>query len=158
MRARRSDPKQQALQEQGTLNPHPEQVRDPLFAADPFFDPRDLLQVKYEMVRRVQVERQSVTEATKTFGLSRPTFYQTQQTLAQQGLLGLLPKKRGPRSGHKLDAALLAFLHDLRSVEPSLSAAALAERVRLRFGKTVHPRSIERALARAKKKSLQADS
>lgn len=158
MKSRRSDPKQQALLSQGTLNPHPEEVRDPLFGADPFFDPRDLLQVKYEMVRRVQVEGQTVTAATQAFGLSRPTFYQTQQILAQQGLVGLLPKKRGPRTGHKLDAPIVSFLQEQRTAESSLSATVLAERVRLRFGKAVHPRSIERALVRAKKKPPQADS
>jgi len=35
------------LRKQGTLNPRPREVTDPLFAKDSFFDPRDLVQVKY---------------------------------------------------------------------------------------------------------------
>ena len=40
------DSKLEALREQGTLNPRPREVTDPLFAKDSFFDPRDLVQVK----------------------------------------------------------------------------------------------------------------
>ena len=41
-----------ALAEDGTLNPAPEKVRDPKFQADGFFDPRDIVQVKYEIDRK----------------------------------------------------------------------------------------------------------
>jgi hypothetical protein len=44
----RSDPKGESLREHATLNSHPEQVTDALFQTAPFFDPRDLVQVKYE--------------------------------------------------------------------------------------------------------------
>ena len=43
--------KHEALRKQGTLNPVPQAVTDPLFEDSEFFDPHDLLQVKYEMVR-----------------------------------------------------------------------------------------------------------
>src|SRR4051812_49751372 len=36
---------------QGTLNPRADDVRDPAFVDSEFFDPRDLVQVKYEMLR-----------------------------------------------------------------------------------------------------------
>src|SRR5882724_6576498 len=69
------DPKQRALQESGTANPHAQDVQDPAFVDSDFFDPRDLIQVKYEMLRRVRTEGQSVAKATSLFGMSRPTFY-----------------------------------------------------------------------------------
>ena len=72
------DSKGESLRQQGVLNPHPEKVADPLFHGSEFFDPRDLVQVKYEMLRRVRVERASVTEVTQAFGFSRPVFYQAQ--------------------------------------------------------------------------------
>src|SRR5678816_538818 len=46
-RARR----QQALSAQGATHPHPQAVTDPLFRDSAFFDPNDLVQVKYEMLR-----------------------------------------------------------------------------------------------------------
>ena len=67
------DPKPDALRLQGSLNPHPERVQDPLFAAADFFDARDLVQVKYEMVRRVRVDGQPVSRSAAAFGFSRPS-------------------------------------------------------------------------------------
>ena len=66
--AKHSDPKADALRNQGTLNPHPEQVRDGLFLENDFFDARDLLQVKYEMLRKTRVEGECVTRAAAAFG------------------------------------------------------------------------------------------
>jgi len=96
----RPDPKLDALREGGTLNPRPAGVVDEAFRASDFFDARDLVQVKYEMLRRVRVERAPVTRAAEAFGVSRPTFYQAQATFGQAGLGGLVPRKRGRRSAH----------------------------------------------------------
>jgi transposase len=150
--ARRLDPKVQALQETGTLNRRPERVTDELFHTDEFFNARDLLQVKYEMLRRVDVDRQPVSRAAAAFGFSRLSFYQARTALAQGGLAGLVPRKRGPRQGHKLNADVVAFLLQARNADPAIRPAALADRVAERFGVRVHPRSIERALARQGKK------
>jgi hypothetical protein len=73
-RSPKADPKQRSLEESGTANPHAQNVRNPAFIDSDFFDPRDLIQVKYEMLRRVRTEGQSVAKASATFGVSRPTF------------------------------------------------------------------------------------
>jgi transposase len=149
---RNSDPKDLALRQQGALNPHPEQVTDELFLTNEFFDTRDLVQVKYEMLCRVRSEGQSVSRAAIAFGFSRPSFYQTQASFEQGGLPALIPQKRGPKEAHKLTNAVLAFVRQLREEDPSLRPADLATRLRQTYGITVHPRSIERALARSQKK------
>ena len=146
------DPKALALQQQSCLNPHPEQVTDELFRTREFFDPRDLVQVKYEMLRRVQTEGMPVNRSAAAFGFSRPSFYQAQATFQQGGLPALLPQKRGPRQAHKLTTEVLVFLHQARQEDPSLRPAALASRLQERYGITVHPRSIERAMVRRQKK------
>ena len=64
------DPKVTALRESRCLNPHPEQVTDEAFGAEDFFDARDMVQVKYEMVRRVTVDGAPVTTAAAAFGYS----------------------------------------------------------------------------------------
>jgi transposase len=79
-------------------------------------------------------------------------FYRTQEALEQEGLPGLVPKKRGPRRGHKLTAEVVEFLQQERKQDKTLAFSALAEKVRERFGVKVHPRSIERVLGRSKKK------
>lgn len=151
-RAKGTPGKQQLLRQWGTLNPHPQDLTHPLFQDSDFFDPHDLVQVKYEMLRQVRVDRQPVSQTAREFGFSRPSFYQAQFTFEQGGLAGLLPHKRGPKSGHKLTARIMQFVAEQRTVQPGLSFAQLAELVKQNFGLQVHPRSIERQLLREKKR------
>ena len=143
--------KQKALEQHGTRNPRPQDVRHPLFQESDFFDPHDLVQVKYEMLRQVQVDKRAVSRTAKEFGFSRPSFYQAEFDFEQGGLSGLLPQKRGPRNGHKLTPEVMEFVGKQRTAEPSLSFAQLAELVQHNFHVKVHPRSIERQLLREKK-------
>ena len=145
------DPKAEALRQHGTLNPHPDTVADPLFATVDFFDARDLVQIKYEMVRRVRVDGQPVTRSAAAFGFSRPSFYQAQAALEHGGLSALVPKRPGPRRAHKLSTEVVDFLEQERSRDSALSSIDLLRRVQERFGLKVHPRSVERALARREK-------
>jgi transposase len=145
--------KRQTLRRQGTLNPHPETVAFPLFHSSDFFDPDDLVQVKYEMLRQVHADKRSVSESADAFGLSRPSFYQAQADFQQDGLFGLLPHKRGPQGGHKLTTEVMEFVAQQRTADASLTAQQLAESVRKRFQVQVHPRSIQRQLLRQKKRS-----
>ncbi len=144
----KKDPKEEALRAARTLNPRPQAVRDEQFGSSGFFDARDLVQVKYEMVRRVQVDGASVVGAAAAFGFSRPSFYEAAAALARDGLPGLVPAKPGPRRGHKLTDEVLAHAEALLSADASLRPADLVEPLHARFGVRVHPRSIERALAR----------
>lgn len=146
------DLKLETLNEQGTLNPQPKAVADLLFQESTFFDSRDLVQVKYEMLRRVQKEKMSVTGAATAFGFSRVAFYQAQTRFEQHGLTGLLPKQRGPKQGHKLTSDVMVFLDQALAKDPSLKASAMAKLIKKHFGLSVHSRSIERALARRQKK------
>ena len=148
---RREDPKEEALRAARALNPHPDAVADPTFASSEFFDPRDLVQVRYEMVRRVRVEGESVSGAAARFGFSRPSWYAAAAALDDAGLPGLLPARPGPRRAHKLTEEIVAFLRAAREEDPSLRAPELADRVAETFGIRAHPRSIERALARSPK-------
>jgi len=152
-----SDPndgaKRRELGRRRALHPHPERVTDALFQGDPFFDRRDAVQVKYEMLRSVRVEGRSVRRAAEQFGYSRPTFYEARAAFEQAGLPGLLPAKKGPRRAHKLSPAVLTFTDELRASDPTWTMGAIADRIRERFGVKVHPRSIQRALERRSKKN-----
>jgi transposase len=147
------DPKVTALRESRCLNPHPEQVRDPAFGAEEFFDARDAVQVKYEMVRRVSVDGESVTAAAAAFGYSRPSYYQAAAALAASGLEGLVAAKPGPHGGHKLTEEVLAWAEQQLAADPDLRPAGLVEPIAEQFGVHVHPRSVERALARRREQS-----
>jgi transposase len=144
--------KRQALRRHGTLNPQPESVTHPLFQNSDFFDADDLLQVKYEMLRQVQVEENSISEAARAFGFSRPSFYQAQSAFQQDGVAGLFPHKRGPQGGHKLTSEVMEFVAQQRSEDPARTPEQLAAAVHKRFRIQVHPRSIQRRLLAEKKR------
>jgi len=147
-----SDPRQrarrqQALQAQGAAHPHPEAVTEPLFRASAFFDPHDLVQVKYEMLRSVEKDGRAVVAAAQAFGLSRPVYYVTRELFDREGLPGLLPHKRGPKRPHKLtDEALAVLAQAVHEAERMPSAAELTALLAARCGIRAHPRSILRRL------------
>jgi transposase len=130
------------------LNPRPEAVRDEAFARWEFLDARDVVQVKYEMVRRVRVEGDTVSNSAAAFGFSRPSFYEAAAAIDAGGLAALVPARPGPRRAHKLSDEVVAFVRGRLEAEPSLRSADLVGVIETRFGIRVHPRSIERALAR----------
>jgi transposase len=138
----------EALRSYGALNRNPQKVHHLLFAEHVFFDPRDLVQLKYEAIRAVDVDGCSIAQASADFGLSRPTIYQAQENFRQEGLGGLLPQKRGPKKARKLTPAIFLYLEELVGTEPHLKAPALAARIRKRFGIVLHPRTVEKALAK----------
>lgn len=147
-----SDPKRDALQRQRTLNPKPLDVKNPLFQDREFFDSNDLMQVKYEMLRQAKQVGSSVKETATSFGFSRVAFYQIRRQFEENGLSGLLPRQRGPRSAHKLTNEIMDYVEQVIARDISLRAPVLVELVKERFGISVHQRSIERALMRRQKK------
>jgi transposase len=146
--AKAEDPKVAALRAQRSLNPRPGRVVDERFAESEFLDARDLVQVKYEMVRRVRVDGDTVTRSAQEFGFSRPAFYEAQAALEEGGLAGLVPARPGPRGAHKLTGEVVAFARERLAADASLRPRDLVDAIAERFAIRVHPRSIERALAR----------
>ena len=149
MARRGEDPKVQTLREERCLNPRPETVRDPAFASSEFLDARDLVQVKYEMVRRVRADGDAVARTVADYGFSRPSFYEAAAALDDGGLAGLVPARPGPRRAHKMSDEVVTFAQQRLQADPELRPADLVGPIEHRFGLRVHPRSIERALARA---------
>jgi transposase len=147
MARRKPDPKEEALRAARALNPRPEAVTAAEFSASEFFDARDLVQVKYEMLRQAKQDGSTVSDAASAFGFSRPSFYEAKAAYEEAGIPGLLPKRPGPRRAHKLSEAIVERLIEA-GAEGSLSSADLADLAHREFGVRVHPRSVERALAR----------
>ena len=95
----------------------------------------------------MSVEKASVTDVSDEYGISRPTFYQAKADFEESGIAGLVPKKRGPRSPHKLQSEVLAFLETRLSPGEPIRARELARLIRQEFDLDVHPRTIERVVA-----------
>jgi transposase len=145
-----SDAKAKALRQQGVLHPNPEIVQDEAFRRNEFFDPRDQVQVRYEMLRRHRVDGQTVTEVSAAFGVSRQAFYTTETAFEKMGISGLLPQQRGPKRAHKCTNEILDFVEQYRADSPKED---VSKAILKRFGVSINLRSIERALMRREKKS-----
>jgi transposase len=147
-----SESKIKRLRENSVFNRSHAQVHDPLFTEHEFFCPYDLMQVKYEMVRRVQSDEWTVSRAAQTYGFSRVSFYETQKAIEHEGIAGLIPRKRGPKTAHKLTDEVMGFVERQLEKDPTLRAQAIADLLKQEYDFTIHPRSIERALERKKKR------
>ncbi len=150
--------KHQALKAAGTFNPRADQVAHTLFQQSDFFDPHDLVQLKYETLRALQADDYSIARAASEFGFSRPTIYLAQSQFQQQGLEGLLPRKRGPKQPHKLKPTVLAHLRELARSQPDSGPKELARALRQRFRVKLHPRTVEKALHAKAKKGLPSST
>jgi len=135
------------LKQAGLLHPRPAQVRDPLFTEHPdFFDPYDLLQVRYESLRAHLVDGDQVVRVCKRFGTSRQTFYTILQKFVEKGSSGLLPDKPGPKGPLKLSVDVLRFAGTQYNHHPEVSGAALAAVIAAKFGISIHKRTSGRLL------------
>jgi transposase len=150
-RPQRPGRKEAALRASRTLNLRPQDVTDEQFAGGEFFDARDMAQVKYEMVRKNRAGGASVTAAAAASGLSRQSFYQAAAALDGGGLAALVPGRPGPKGGHKLTGEVIAWITERKAASQALTAAQLAALVEGQFGIRVHPRSVQRVLARPKR-------
>ena len=148
--------KQDRLRKAGTLNRTPDNVSDPMFTAGDFFDARDLLQVRYEMVRLVRIGQATLAQAAARFGVSRPTCFRMVKAFDSAGLQGLIPAPRGPRGPHKITPQMLRFVDDYRARHGRVGARRLVPLIEAEFGVRVHPRGLEKALERSQKKLLGA--
>lgn len=140
--------KKETLQIMGALNKHPENIKAKLFKhGGKFFDPYDKLQVKYEMLRAVQVDGFSVTEAASIFGYSRETYYTEARNFELEGCIGLLDQAQGRRQPEKLQTEIVEFILSERDKNPKENSGyKLAEKIFSRFHIQIHPRTIYKVL------------
>src|SRR5438128_7312109 len=150
------DDKAAGLRRSHAFNARSQMVGDSAFTSgNAFFDSRDLVQVKYEMLRRVREDGQAVSRAATDFGFSRPAFYQAQVVFDAEGLPGLVPQRPGPKRAHKLSEEVVDRLEHSLKTDPSLNSAQLAQHLEEELGLRVHRRSVERALSRRLKRGAQ---
>ena len=144
---RMSNDKTQHLRKSKTLNPKPEAVSDPLFEGSPFFDPRDLLQVRYEMIR-AHKKGTTMEEVAANYGVSVPTCVRAKRAFREGGLQALIPERRGPRGPRKITPEVLQFAQDYRATHSDVSIRKLADITGEHFGMSIHFSGLHRALSK----------
>ena len=146
------DSKLKILEENGSFNKSADKVKDPIFQNNPFFDSRDIVQVKYEMLRTVENEDQPVIQVAKTYGFSRVSYYKTLNDFRNNGMEGILPRKRGPQKAHKLTPEIMDFINEKTTQNPGISNKELLNILETYKGIKIHKRTLEKTLTGGKKK------
>lgn len=139
-----TESKKKFLQQEGLLNPKPKRVSHPLFETLGFFDPFDLPQVRYEMIRTARVENISVAKACNLFGFSREYFYKLERTFMARGYVSLLGSTRGRRPIIALNQEVVNFIVHRKIEEPKLSGENLLQEIRRLYNVHCSRRTVER--------------
>lgn len=139
--------KRSALRELRAWNPHPEKVTAELFASDPFFDPEDRAQVKYEMLRRREVETAPLEVTCNEFGFTRESYRHILERFRSQGMGGLFERKRGRKKPLKANDEVRMLLRSEHAQDPSLGPDELARHCQEKIGVSLSRRTIYRVLA-----------
>ena len=138
--------KDEQLIENGCFNSNHANVTAGIFGSSPFFDKKDVIQVKYEMVRAAAGGEGSVTEIAGAYGYSRKSFYQISRAFEAGGLCALVPKKTGPKGPTKLSAEALEFIATFFNEHNGAKARQVSVALESEKGIKVHPRTIARNL------------
>jgi hypothetical protein len=122
----------------------PERVQDERFIEQPdFFDPKDIVQVKYELLRRCEVEGRDVAPTCLEFGFSRTTYYKVQQAFLDGGLPALMGRPRGRLKPIKVTDILRGYLIAEKAKNPKLSAREMVPALEERYHVQLSERMIQ---------------
>jgi hypothetical protein len=122
----------------------PERVQDERFRQQrDFFDPKDIVQVKYELLRRCEVEGQDVASTCLDFGFSRTTYYKVRQAFLGGGLPALMGQPRGRLKPIKVTAAVRGYLIAEKAKNPKLSAREMVAALKERYDVQLSERMIQ---------------
>jgi len=139
-----STPKSQFLKKEKIINPRPERVIHPLFQKTEFFDPFDLPQVRYELLRSARSEELSIAEACRQFGFSREYFYQLDRAFMERGFVSMLGSPIGRRPIIALNQEIVNFIIQRRIQNSNLSGENLRQEVHKNYKVQCSRRSVER--------------
>jgi transposase len=148
--------KHRNLDRVGLLYAGAERVDDELFRRYPeFFDPYDALQVRYEMIRGHETDKQSVVNICRRFGVSRQTFYTLKDRFEREGTAGLFRKKPGPKGPSKLTPEVMSFVEEQFERGDEVTASEIRSELKQQLGVVFHPRTVEKLVKelRSKKNS-----
>jgi len=128
----------------GSYNHRAGTVSNQLFEKFHFFDPHDIMQVKYEMLRAVEKDNCNIATTARAFGFSRVSFYQAKKEFEANGIAGLMPKKRGPKGSRKVSESDIEFAESLIGTH---TKAQIVARLKEERGVEISKRTLERQLS-----------
>jgi len=142
----KSKQKELFLKKEGLLNPKPDRIIHPLFNTHDFFNPLDLPQVRYEMLRCARAREQSVSGACKAFGFSREYFYRLERNFMRQGYSALLGSQVGRRPLILLNQEIVSFIVLEKIRNSKITAGNLLKQIQKRYNVECSIRTVERVI------------
>ena len=142
----------EALETFGIYNDRGSTVQAGDFENSDFFDRNDLVQVKYEMLRAVQKDGMAVKQAAKIYGFSRQTYYEIKENFQKDGMMGLIPKKPGPKGGYKMTSEVKEFLNGYLEENKSSTIGEMCRALKEQMGVVISEKTISRFLVARKEK------
>ena len=136
--------KKDEMRKNGSFNRRANEVSEGIFKRYQFFDASDIIQVKYEMLRAVEYGDGDVSSTSKSFGFSRVSYYQIKKEFDENGIAGLMPKKRGPKGSRKVNQDDIEFAKTLVYTHTKAQIVALLKEER---GVEISKRTLERQLS-----------
>ena len=138
------DAKRKLLKQVRAIHGNPERVRSTMFQSHPFFDAEDKAQVKYEMLRRLEVQRAGLVETCTAFGFTRESYRHILDRFQREGMAGLFERKPGRKRPLKVTDEVRHVLEREHEDEPQLSPEELARRCYDQTGVKLSRRTIYR--------------
>ena len=134
----------QFLKKEGILNLKPDRILCKKFQTLDFFDPLDLPQVRYEMLRSARVDNTSVAGACRKFGFSREYFYRLERGFRERGYASLLASRKGRRPIIALNQEIVNFIAHRKIEEPNVSGESLRKEILRLYKVDCSRRTVER--------------
>ena len=132
------------LRQTRCLHLSPEKVLDERFQQEGgFFDSKDIVQVKYELLRACEVEGSDVASACTRFGFSRTTYYKVNDAFIQGGIPSLVGRPRGRPQPIKLNETILGYLIAEKAKNPKLTASETVTDVLTQYDVQISVRMIQ---------------
>lgn len=135
---------------QGLANSRPERVKSPLFGSLEFFEPLDLPQVRYEMLRAARGGSASVAEACRSFGFSREYFYRLERAFLERGYVALLGSPMGRPPLLALNPQIVNFIVYRKLEDATVSGETLRGEIQDLFKVDCSRRTVERIVEKSR--------
>ena len=136
--------KKDEMLKNGSFNHRANEVSEGMFKRYQFFDANDIMQVKYEMLRAVEYGNRDVSSTSESFGFSRVSYYKIKKDFDENGIAGLIPKKRGPKGSRKVSQDDIEFAKTLVGTHTKAEIVAHLKEER---GVEISKRTLERQLS-----------
>lgn len=136
--------KKETLLGNGSFNKNYSKVKKAKFLEDSFYDPMDIIQIKYELIQDAKDARGGIEKITSDYGYTRASYYLIKAAFEKGGLAALAPGKTGPKTPYKLTLERQEHIERYISENPSANSAEVVADLLGSKGIKISKRTVER--------------